>query len=364
MMNILHISTAHEPEDVRVFQKECVSLADSGYSVSLLVPCESSNRVSGVDVINLPAKRGRLFRFVVLPFLAFFRALMMNADLYHVHDFELWPVAVLLRVFGKKVVVDIHEDVPAQIIQRDWIPYFSRRILSTLANFLENNLSRFVSGLVVVDNSLYKRFMRYQENVVIVRNYPIVEHFKCNSEASNDEQPFNVWSLGGATDERCVDIIISASEQFQPGEIFVAGGVNGSYHEFGWDKSSCSYVGLLDKHKVKQVYQQASVLIVMFSDLPNHQEIKSNRLYESMLAGKPVIVSNLNNWQEFINRYKCGIAVDPCSSNSLSSAIQFLRDNPDAAKEMGIRGKTAVQLELNWASQFTALNNFYQVIMS
>lgn len=363
-MNILHISTAHEPDDVRVFQKECVSLARSGYSVSFLVPCEFSKKVSGVDIINLPSKRGRLFRFLIMPLLAFYRALFMEADLYHVHDFELWPVAVLLRAFGKKVVVDVHEDVPAQIIQRDWIPSFLRRPLSMVAKFLENNLSRIVTGLIVVDDSLYKRFIRYQANVVIVRNYPIVDPSKSNHEVSYDEQPFNVWSLGGATDERCVGTIISASEQFQAGEISVAGGINGSYREFDWHKSRCRYVGRLDKPKVNEVYQQASVLIVMFSDQPNHQEIKSNRLYESMLAGKPVIVSNLNNWQDFIERHKCGIAVEPSSSESLSSAIQFLRDNPGEASEMGIRGKRAVERELNWATQFRALKDFYKGTIS
>ena len=47
-VKICHFTSAHKTNDIRIFQKECVSLAKAGYKVYLVVPNAETKSVNGV----------------------------------------------------------------------------------------------------------------------------------------------------------------------------------------------------------------------------------------------------------------------------------------------------------------------------
>ena len=52
MVKICHMTSAHGEEDVRVFQKECISLARAGYEVYLVERGESYEK-QGVHIVGV-----------------------------------------------------------------------------------------------------------------------------------------------------------------------------------------------------------------------------------------------------------------------------------------------------------------------
>src|SRR5208283_5204862 len=128
----VHLSSVHPPHDNRIFWKECLTLAGAGYGVSLVV-CDAvprwtaSNQVAVISVRRRPGRFGR----ILISTVAVARAgLRLNADLYHFHDPELIPLGLLLRVLGKRVIYDVHEDLPRDILIKTWIPKRARSLVS------------------------------------------------------------------------------------------------------------------------------------------------------------------------------------------------------------------------------------------
>jgi len=81
------------------------------------------------------------------------------------------------------------------------------------------------------------------------------------------------------------------------------------------------------------------------------------KIFESMEAALPVIFSDVPIYRDIVEKYKCGICVDPNNSDEIEKAIRFLVDNKEAAYEMGQNGRKAVLEVFNWWNQ---LEIYYQ----
>ena len=86
MTKVCILTTVHPPFDVRIFHKECKTLANAGYDVILIAQHDRNETVDGVKIIVLPKVKNRFQRILKLPFMALKLALKQKADVYHFHD--------------------------------------------------------------------------------------------------------------------------------------------------------------------------------------------------------------------------------------------------------------------------------------
>ena len=128
------VAPVHIWDDVRVYQKQAVSLVENGYKVVLLARVGKSRVAKGVCITRVWSwYSSRFLRFVSLP-LVFLQAMRSKADIYHLHNPDTLPIAFMLRVCGKKVIYDVHEDFGLRVLMRDWIPKLLRNTVAKVSN--------------------------------------------------------------------------------------------------------------------------------------------------------------------------------------------------------------------------------------
>src|SRR5262249_27142036 len=100
-----------------------------------------------------------------------------NADLYHFHDPELIPACLLLRIRGKKIVYDAHEDVASTVSYKSYLPSWTRYSIQWIAERIENFSVRCFTGVVAATPEIGAKLQTHNANTVVVRNYPLLEEF-------------------------------------------------------------------------------------------------------------------------------------------------------------------------------------------
>ena len=80
------LTSSHKAFDTRIFHKQCKSLVQNGYDVTLIVPHSSDDCIDGVKIKALTPTSARLARMTSIVWQLYIQALRLDADIYHFHD--------------------------------------------------------------------------------------------------------------------------------------------------------------------------------------------------------------------------------------------------------------------------------------
>lgn len=366
VVRVVHLTSVHAAMDIRIFYKECRSLARAGMQVTLLTPNGQDEVAEDVQIKTVPRARGRLSRVTRTVWSMYREAVRQDADLYHFHDPELIPVGLLLRARGKRVIYDVHEDVPKDILSKHYLPEWSRRMVSWAAREIENATCKRFSALVVVTPAIKKRFQSLHNRTVMIRNFPIPEEIAVGAEAPWDSREMAVAYVGGITGLRGIREMVQAMAllpESLPATLKIAGS---SFYEDnlddlpelnGWNRTH--HLGYLDRSGIANLFGTVRAGLVLFHPAPNHMEAMPMKLFEYMAAGIPIIASDFPAWRELVGGVGCGILVDPLRPQAIAEAITYVLRHPAEAEEMGCRGQMAVRETYNWDSQAQELIRLY-----
>jgi len=366
------LTTVHQVFDVRIFYKQAKTLVQAGYKVTLIAQHDKDEIVDGVRIVALPKPKNRFIRIFVLIWRVFYLALSQKADVYHFHDPELIIVGIILRILGKKVIYDIHEDISKQILSKYWIPNFLKKFISFYVKKIEIfSVSKF-SKIICTTPFISDNF-KFSNKINIVQNYPIAKVNKLSSLKPYNLRDNQIVYIGDITKIRGIyDILksIEISNEFKKknyklvlvGRFSPESILDDLKKMTLWER--VNYLGWKSPEDVNTVLNNGKIGMLIFHPVPNHIESQPNKLYEYMLAGLPVVASNFPYWESIIKKYQCGILVNPLLPEDIASGIDWLIKNPDEAEKMGIRGRKAILKEYNWENESKKLLNIYKKLLS
>jgi len=361
---VCHITTVHKQNDNRIFYKECVSLQQGGYEVFLFCSGTTDVVVEGVSIIGLKKYRNRLKNFFLVSLISVVRrAFILKAQVYHIHDPELVISGLILRVFGKKVIYDIHENNPASILSKPYIKSgFVKRFISRLFDFFEKVSVPFFTKIVTARPDISERFQSLHP--LTLRNFPIIDEERSTKELSIKKTKDVVIYVGGITPIRGITSLIKAFDRLDDVELWLLG--NWGSMEFeqecklieGWKNTR--YLGVVEPYEIYSYLNCADIGIVTFLPYPNHVRTIATKPFEYMLAGLPMIMSDFPYWKEFF----VGLSkfVNPEDPIQIASAIKSLLKDKKQMKLMSERARHKIREEYNWQVESKKLINLYREI--
>ena len=361
MNKVCILTSVHPPFDTRIFHKEAKSLARAGYDVTLIAQHDKNEIVDGIRILPLSKPKNRLERMTKTVWSVYRKALDLDADIYHFHDPELIPVGLLLKFHGKRVIYDVHEDVPRQNLSKSYIPAAFRRPISLMIGVLEAFSARRFDGVVTATPFINRRFLELRAITVNVNNYPLgSELYEKENQWKNKEKV--VCYVGGIAGIRGAFEMVEAVGKTKY-RLLLAGNIEtdiekGLKQMPGWRQVDA--LGFVDREDVRATMARSMAGMVLFHPEPNHIDAQPNKMFEYMSAGIPVIASNFPLWREIIEGAKCGICVDPLNPEEIAEAIQFIVEHPAEAEQMGKNGRRAVEERYNWGMEEKKLIGLYR----
>ena len=365
-IKVCHITTVHSSADVRIFHKECKTLAREGYEVYLIAPHDNEEEIDGVHIIPLPQKSGRLYRFIFKKRIALKKAKEVNAEIYHFHDPEMIFLGLKLKLLGKKVIYDVHEDVPAQILNKDWLgSLLFRKVISKLFNSFEKWACRYFDGVVTVTNDIVDKFYM-NKRTTLLRNLPSIVIIDESKRLEVKREKFTMLYAGGLTEIRGIRELIQAANYLN-GEVELL--ILGKWDDPEYKKEcegleGWKYTNFLGFKPVKEVYSyMKSVDLGLCTLYPTLNHIKSSpvKAYEYMACGIPILMSDFPYWMETFEEN--AIFVNPKKPKEMAEKIHGLAKNIENTRRIGLNNRYIVETMLSWEAEKINLTNLYKDIL-
>ena len=363
---ICHISSVHLALDTRLFYRFCLSSLPY-YDVSLIAVHPKEENLQGVHIVPFRRFKNKVLRVLVTWIIMFFKALKMRAHIYHVHDPELIPCALLLKLFGKKVVFDLHENVAEDIFDKPWISH--KKLLYSFFSFFENLAVRYLY-LFLAEKSYAERYKKKGARYEIVMNYHNPEFFKNYSQTQREGN--RIFYIGILLESRGLLEIAEAIYILKMRGNHVYFDVVGELYTdlakklhqspfYSAIKGQIVFHGRMSLEDGYEISRQAAIGMCIIHPMKNSVGSYPTKMFEYMAIGLPQITSHFELYKSVVETHACGICVDPMQPEAIAGAIDSLLGNAALSEEMAMRGLHA-STQYAWDSQFEKALAVYRAL--
>lgn len=368
--------------DIRV-SNEAYYLRSIGYEIHILCPDFENHKefeiINGVSVHRFKLKKSvknKLYGLMnILPLYEMFwikkvRKFVqaISPDFLHAHDLYMSKIAFKGGNENIPVILDLHENYPEAVLAFKWSSRYPHRLLTRPLAWKrkEQEYLTYANKLIVLSNSfkdtLVNRYQNFNpDNIFIYPNVPDVPQMlsypiKPDIFPKNDR--FILFYFGGIGERRgiitCFEAIKILSEEIPSIHLLLIGPVDGQeQRDFDHYLNEPVLREKVTHYQWKDLsdfpsytYSSDICLSPIFKD-DQHESGVANKVFQYMLFGKPLIVSDCAPQIEIVEGSNCGIVFNNKDADDLAAKIKFLYYNPELRNEMGENGRNAVLEKYN-----------------
>lgn len=363
-----YFKTPREPGGTRSYwlSKEFIK---NGHSVTMITTSsditESEKRVNidGIDVIYLKVPYDnamsifkRLMSFVKFMLRATVVARKQDADLVIATSTPLTvglPALILKK--KKKVpyffeVRDLWPEVPIQM------GALKNPVIKGMANWFEKLIYKNATHLIALSpgmaQGIHNKDVPYSR-IATIPNMAKIDEFwqrEKNTELmvklGLKPESFKVIHFGAMGLANGLEYVIEAAKLLKNESdiefIFLGGGSTETQLKQKSVAEGLTNIHFLGKHPMEttsEIVNACNVSLVSFLDIPILYTNSPNKLFDSLSAGKPIIVNSRGWTKQLVEDHNCGYYVNPSYPQDMVDKILHLKNNPSLVVELGLNSR-------------------------
>ena len=355
----------------RRIQNQAGSALEAGYKVCIFaldLPGHTSVKNPfpyPVTHIKTPFYRGGMLKFLHFNWKIFRMLLFQRIAIIHCHDLWLMPAASLLTVLKKnRLIYDAHEYYAGLEI------FNHHRLRRKIWMVLEQLIIPSVDVLLTVSEplaDLYRQKYRYLKAVEVIRNLPKPESGKIHNSAASFptvSRPLIIYQ-GHFRPGRGLGNLIHAMALTDKGHLLLVGGgeleadLKNLVAHYRLEKK-ITFFGYVPNNDLISLSAQADLGVVLFEPTSlNYAYALPNKFFEYIMAGIPVLASDIDTFQSYISRYELGMTVDPSDIQAIAARIRLMLSEPQKLSVWRKNAQLAAK-ELNWNRESLKMNAIYE----
>lgn len=191
------------------------------------------------------------------------------------------------------------------------------------------------------------------DKVTMIPNMAKIDKFwsrSVNTELMNElnitPDTFKIIYFGAMGEANAIEYILETAELLKNNSeiefLFIGNGSKKDLIEetiVNKKLANVKYLGLFSMEKTSELVNICDVSLVTFSNIPILYTNSPNKLFDSLSAGKPIIVNSKGWTKTLVEENNCGLYVDPESPEDFMEKVLQLKDAPDTRRIMGLNSR-------------------------
>lgn len=289
------------------------------------------------------------------------QGLKFKADVYHAHDLNMLLAAYRCsRLNHSKLIYDSHEIATGRegkMVKSYW--HFLEWALIKKADkvfFTTRTRAEFTSHKY--DIPLPEVIHNYSET------YSKIKKVDLRGMLGLGQDERIILYQGGIQSNRGLEKLIEAIPLIKKGIVtFIGDGLLKKHLEIQVKRAGLDervrFIGMVPVEKLLSYTACADVgLQILQNTCFNHYSTISNKLFEYLMAGVPVVASDFPEIRRIIEEFNAGVLIDPHKPEEIARGINYLLEDEVRRKEMARNAKRASR-RYNWQHEELKLLDIY-----
>ena len=388
---ICFLADRHDLYDDRIYWKMAVPLVKRGYSVHYYLIGKTDEKGITKEGIHFKIFKLKTFspnRFLNFVFkrvnpnnnykLLFKEAKSLKADIYHFHDLWINRLGPKLKNLNHHPVVfyDAREPYADDYVSyvKSPIPWIVKAFASWVDSWEKKQARHYdmvISNEITVQRNFAKKIG--EDRTAVLYNYS--DMIDLATDLPPKDKTYDLIYCGAITELRgafeMTKAIKKAREQFPEIKALFLG----NYYPLSIKDQLSDMLkkeGLADNiilheavpyQRVADYYNKSKIGLVLLQKVKTFEVSMPIKIFEYMAFGLPIIGSNFGHMKDYIQRDKCGIAVKPNDTESISRAIVKILKDEELYMKYSKNGRMAAKSKYRWELEFKKLIGYYKTAL-